>query len=130
MNAKPYRVTVVVDLQYGKRLRDLPAGEPVWVVDSAQNHSEIEAIWRERQISHLDGLTSFTFDAHALPEDWLISQFSAIDLHHGKFSHTPPWSVLNVIGVGWSERIADELAQFGFTDHTDTALGFETTREK
>jgi hypothetical protein len=37
MNTKPYRVHGVVDPLYGPRLCDLPADEPVWVIDTETN---------------------------------------------------------------------------------------------
>jgi hypothetical protein len=129
MNNKPYRVTVVVDPGFGAQLLDLPSGEPAWVVDSAENHPPIEAIWRERKAGHLEGITAFKFNASASREDWLVSELDAIELHRGEFSHTPPWSVLNVVGVPWSDRIMQELAGFGFTEHVDTPYGFEAKRK-
>jgi hypothetical protein len=128
MMEEPYRVTVVVDPQFGTRLRDLPAGEPCWVVDSAENHPVIASLWQNLKTGDADGITSFKVDSGGTPEDWLISELGAIDLHHGEYSHNPPWSVLNAVGVPWSDRIARGLAQFGFTHHADTELGFEARR--
>lgn len=75
------------------------------------------------------GITSFKFNPHGTPEDWLVSHLSIIDLHHGELSHDPPYSILNVIGVEWSYRIQEELGQFGFDRHETTAEGFVATRE-
>ena len=70
MSKKPYRVHIVVDPHYGDRLRDLPIGEPVWVVDSAGNRPVAQANWRERKTTdHLEGITVFSVDAEATPED-------------------------------------------------------------
>jgi hypothetical protein len=131
MNEKPYRIHVIVDASSGERIRDLPIEEPRWVVESADNLPIVQALWRERKTTnHLEGITSFKVDSKATPEDWLVSELSSIELHHGEFSHNPPWSVLNVIGVRWSERISSELGQFGFTEHVDTAIGFEAKRKQ
>jgi hypothetical protein len=129
MSEDSYRVHVVVDLEYGERLRDLPASEPAWVVDSKDNHPVIEALWREpKATDESGGITSFKYNADDKPEDWLIAVLSAVDLHHGEYSHDPPYSVLNVIGVEWSSRIQDELERFGFGRHETTVEGFVVVR--
>jgi hypothetical protein len=125
MNENKHRVTVVVDPEFGTRLRDLLTEEAVWVVDSSTNAPVIHAIWHEQKTTTSTEVTSFKFDTDASPEDWLIYELSTIELHHGEYSHDPPWSVLNVVGVPWSDRIAGELAELGFTQHVDTPLGFE-----
>jgi len=129
MNEEQYRVHVVVDPEYGERLRDLPVGEPVWVVDSERNHPVIRALWREHEgLDESAGITSFTFNRGGTCEDWLVAELSTIDLHHGEFSHDPPYSVLNVIGVGWSRAIQEELDRFGFGGHEATGDGFVARR--
>jgi len=130
MNDKPYRVHVVVNPHYGESIHSLPVEEPAWVVDSQDNHTVIQALWDERRITdHLVGITSFKFDDQATPEDWLVSILATIDLHHGEFSHDPPYSVLNVIGVKWSDRIQKELNEFGFNQYKPTPEGFVAIRE-
>lgn len=130
MNEKPYAVHVIVDPQFGCRLREIPAGEPVWIADTNINRPAHEAVGRERTAtSHLVGLSSFKVDLNDSPEDWLISKMETIDLHHGEMSHDPPWSVINVIGTRWTERIQKELARFGFEEHKDTADGFVAWKE-
>jgi hypothetical protein len=130
MDKEPYRVHVVVDPACGERLRTLPKGEPAWVVDSAENWLVIRSLWKERSPeTQLEGITSFKFDPTGVPEDWLLDEISTIDLHHGEYSNDPPYSVLNVIGVAWSDRIAEVLSEYGFVSHEPTAEGFVTRRE-
>lgn len=124
-----YRVHIVVDSKYGERLREFPVDEPVWVVDSECNHPVIQALWREREGARgHGGLTSFKYDPRTGPEDWLISHLSVIDLHHGEFSHDPPWSILNVVGVEWSDAIREEFAMFGVDQFETTEDGFVAMR--
>jgi hypothetical protein len=130
MSERPYRVHVVVDPHYGERIRDLPAGEPAWVADSPDNHPVIQAMWQERRtLDQFTGITSFKCDPNDKPDDSLISILSAVDLHHGEYSHKPPYSVLNVIGTSWSEAIQEKLDQYGFAAHEDTAGGFIARRD-
>ena len=125
MTSKPYRVHVIVDPQFGDRLRGIPSGEPVWIVATEVNRFAYESVGKERNPeSYLVGLSSFKGDPTASPETWLISELETIELHHGEMSHDPPWSVINVIGTRWTERIQEELARFGFEEHEDTAEGF------
>ncbi len=129
MKGKPYTVHVVVDPEFGERLREIPLGEPVWIADTEVNRPAYEAVGRERNPeSHLVGLSSFKVERAARPEDWLISELAEIELHHGEYSHDPPWSRINVIGAKWTERIQKELARFGFTAHRATREGFEATK--
>ena len=90
----------------------------------------IQSLWNEhKSASHPDGITSFVFDPDAASEDWLIAEISVIDLHHGEFSHSPAYSILNVIGVRWSDRIQEVLARFGFDYHEPTTEGFVAKRK-
>jgi len=120
---------VILDPAFGNRLREMPDGEPVWIVDTPPNRLAYEAVGKERKPeSHIVGLSSFKVDPKGKPEDWLISELETIDLHHGEISHDPPWSLINVIGSKWTERTGRELARFGFTTHEDTAEGFLATK--
>jgi hypothetical protein len=130
INKKPYRVYVVVDPHYRERLRDLPADEPIWVIDSAENHPVIQTLWNERKGSiNVDGITSFKYDPKANPEEWFVTELATIDLHHGEISHNPPYSVLEIIGVLWSDKIENVLKEYGFIKYERTAQGFITWRE-
>ena len=121
---------MIVDPSFGGRIREIPAGEPIWIVDTACNRLAYEAVRKERtQENHLVGLTSFKVDPAAHPEDWLISELETIDLHHGELSHDTPWSLINVLGVKWTERIGEELARYGFSNHQETLEGFLATKE-
>jgi hypothetical protein len=127
--SKAYRVHIVVDPFYGAHILDLPVGEPAWVVDSPENHPVISRIWKERPVlGQLSGITSFKFDAKTKPDDRLINILWSADLHHGEYSHDPPYSILNVIGVDWSEKIQEELDRFGFNSHEITLEGFVARR--
>jgi hypothetical protein len=130
MKEKPYGVHVIVDPDFGERLREIPAGEPVWIVDSEVNHPVIQAIWQETdQKDFMIGITSFRADPNCRPEDSLTSQLYAIDMHFGDQSSDPPYSFLNVIGAAWSERIQKELDRLDLTVHQETPQGFRASKE-
>ena len=118
-----------MDPEFGERLREFSVDEPVWVVDSECNHHVVQALWRERAgADGQGGFTSFKYNPRTGPEDWLISNVSVIDLHHGEYSHDPRWSILNVIGVKWSDAVADELGRFGVDRFETTEEGFVAMR--
>ena len=127
---KPYKVHIVVDLDYGNRIRDLPLNEPAWIIDSDINRPVVEAIWQEgKQQDYLVGITIFQGAASDSQEDCLIAELETIELHHGSQSHDPPYSILDVIGIHWSERIKEAFANYGFTSHTSTKNGFIVEKE-
>ena len=125
MNNQPYGVFVIVDPNFGERLREIPIGQPVWIAGTPVNQAAYNTIGKERNITdYRIGLTSFVVNMKATPEEWLVSEIATIDLHHGEYSHKPPWSIITVIGTCWSERIKEELERFGFVKHEDNRNGF------
>jgi hypothetical protein len=125
--ARPYKVIVVVDPDFGERLADLPRGVPVWIVDTAANRSVANRLWKERPgESHLTGIT--TFRGGRTAEADLVDELSIIDLHHGTYSADPPYSELEVYGAAETSDIRSALGKIGFevTERTDT--GFRATR--
>jgi hypothetical protein len=128
MNSAQYRVIVVVDRGFGEKLETIPAGVPVWIVDSSVNRAAAEKMWAAApQVSHLEGITIFTSPEGASPERSLIGQIDTIDLHHGIYSADPPYSVLDVIGVAITEGIKSALEQNGFTEIHPLEAGFRAS---
>lgn len=126
---KPYRVLVVVDREYGQRLTALTQEGPVWIVDTPANRGVAQEIWdAEPNRSHLQGVTTFKFPEDGSSEDILVNELNTIDLHHGKYSASPPYSVLDVIGTAMTPRLRTELGQFGFNEFQETPHGFRAVR--
>jgi hypothetical protein len=66
MTGKPYTVHVIVDPEFGERLREIPTGEPVWIADTEVNRPAYEAVGKERNPeSYLVGLSSFKIERTA-----------------------------------------------------------------
>ncbi len=127
--AEAYRIFVVLDRGYGKRVSELARTGPVWIVDTALNRVAAAEVWAAHpDRSHLDGVTTFKAGDGCSPEDTLVNHLDTIDLHHGSYSADPPYSVLEVIGVEVSERVKAELSQFGFNEFEATAEGFSAVR--
>jgi hypothetical protein len=123
--AEAHRVFVVLDRDYGEGLSALTQKGPVWIVDTPLNRSVAQNFWTANpNHSHLDGVTTFKFGVDASPEDNLINELDAIDLHHGTYSANPPYTVLEVIGTSISDRLKSKLSEFGFNQFESTTQGF------
>ncbi|MGH9496351.1 MAG: hypothetical protein ACRD3B_15230, partial [Candidatus Sulfotelmatobacter sp.] len=125
----PYRVFVVLDREYGERLSQLVETSPVWIVDTPQNRAVAKGIWSvEPGRSHLDGVTTFKTADDSSAEDALLQELETIDLHHGVYSANPPYTVVEVIGTGISDRVKGKFAEFGFDQFEPTSHGFRAIR--
>ena len=125
----PYTVCVVVDREFGDRLSELAAEVPVWIVNTTLNRTAAQQLWKERKHEdHLRGVTTFEGSESSSPEDLLVSQIDTIDLHHGIYSASPPYTILEVLGAALSDRIKAELSKFGFTEFSATPKGFCASR--
>jgi hypothetical protein len=114
------KVHLVVAPNYSERLAGLPPGEPAWVADTTRNKPVIQSIWSQKR----EGITSFRVAPGATPEDWLLSVLGEIELHHGEYSQSPPYSALNIIGTSLSQRLQIELESYGFKSFKNTTEGF------
>ena len=69
MGKLPYSVSVVLDREFGPRLRDLLEQGPVWAVDSPVNRKEAKRLWSEfPDRDHLEGITVFRTGAKSTPK--------------------------------------------------------------
>lgn len=120
MTPAPSIVHVIVDPDYGERLRDLPGDEAAWVADTSTNHPVIKSIWA----THSVGITSFKAPADQTPEDWLFGVLDTVEDHHCEYSQTPPYSTLRVIGTTLTPRIRVRLESYDFVRFEDLPEGF------
>ena len=123
-----YRVHVVLDPAFGKRLAHLPANEPVWIIKTPDNEVEVRAAWKQQKPgNHLTGITLFD-SCDGDPEAALLDVLGTVDLHHGEHSANPPYSILEVVGCPSSDPIRAALADVGFAVAVSTAGGFTAQR--
>jgi hypothetical protein len=122
-------VLVVLDPNFGDRLRDAWRGQPVWITMSSINASEVEALRANTPSpNHLTGITGFAHDEGAAAEDRLLVQLSTIDLHHGPYSTNTPYKVLTVTGAQLTEPVRAALSELGFSTFQQRPDGFAATR--
>ena len=129
MGSPPYSVTVVLDREFGQRLRELVDEGPVWVVDSPVNRDTAHKLWAEfPDRSHLNGITVFKAAAGRSGEQILTDEIDTIDLHHGVYSANPAYTVIRVLGCELNAEVEGSLSGYGFDSFTRNANGFEARR--
>jgi hypothetical protein len=129
--AEPYKVRIVVDREFGERLLALPRGEPVWIVDSPANEPVVQQLWNDSpDESHLTGITAFKDMEASSPEQMLIAELGAIELHHGPDSANPPFTLIEVLGTPLTDNTKNALIQYGFDNFQENSIGFIATRRE
>lgn len=101
-------VVVVIDPAFADRLIGLIGQAPIWIARSEANAPVVESL-RSRGVD----ITTFRYDPALPPEQHLLSQLPAIDLHHGPYSSDPPYRVLKIIGVSLTAGVRDGLTALG-----------------
>jgi hypothetical protein len=123
-----YAVAIVVDPAF-ERLVAVADIMATWVADTPFNRPLAEQYWRDHPArSSAESLTTFKVASTKSPEDWCAGVLSDVDLHHGFYSHNPPYSAVEVFGVALSARLRSAFAEFGFTQFQERTDGFGTTR--
>ena|SRR3989442_15403212 len=120
MQTSSSKVHLIVAPDYGELLASLPSGEPAWVADTPPNKTVIQRMWSQKW----EGITSFQVAPTATPEDWVLSILGQVELHHGEYSQSPPYSALQVVGTGLSQRLREEFEIYGFKQFEDAPDGF------
>lgn len=129
--AEPPSVVVVLDPDFGERLKELWPGSAVWIVMSRANKPVIEALWSSApDHSHLTGITGVPCDEATPPEELLLVHLWDIDLHHGPNSSRTPYRVLKVIGAFPTAAVRKAVRELGFDRVTPTREGFSTLRSE
>lgn len=59
-------------------------------------------------------MTIFGVDFDSSPAEWCRAILPAVEEHHGRYSHVPPVSALEVYGTELTEELLVELAALGF----------------
>jgi|SRR5215469_6897267 len=127
MSAASYKIYVVVDRFFGERLALLET--PVWIVDTPTNKPVAQRLWRQFDVvDHLTGITTFDDIKSSSPEELLLAELDTIDLHHGSYSATPPYTVIEVIGASLTVNIRNALGAYGFNQFQESSAGFTAKR--
>ena len=126
-----YRITVVVNREFGDNLTKIAKHVHVWLCNTPMNlqaahsvneHLKQEGKWNEQ------GITTFRISSSETPEEMIISQMATIDLHYNEYSHYPAWSEIEIYGVSPTPRLREELQGYGVTEFRKTPEGFVCSR--
>ncbi len=129
LNANAESVLVIVDPDFGEKLRAIPVGRPVWITMSPANEPIVRSLWESRgSTNHLTGTTGFRFDREISAGDRFRAELDTIDLHHGPYSSISPYMEIEVIGARLTAEIRAELSELGFTDFAKIEDGFAARR--
>ncbi|MCM3870506.1 MAG: hypothetical protein ND895_07435 [Pyrinomonadaceae bacterium] len=129
MSDTPYKVTIIVDPEFGDRLQKVEP--PVWIADTPVNRAAAERVWSEcPEESHLNGVTTFQIDLNLTADEWCAGILSAVDLHHGEYSHRPPYSVVEVIGTRLTIGLRQAFSKYGLKEFVKGADGFRARGSK
>ena len=121
----PYAVAVIVDPVFGERLFDIVSRMPAWIADTPENRRAFERHWAGHSGEpHTVGVTAFKVDPTTAPDEWCVNVLGDIDLHHGAFSHDPPYTVLEIYGAGPTPNLRAALGERGFTTIMERPDGF------
>ena len=128
---KPHKVAVVVDPIFGERLRDLSKRLHVWICAAKVNVEIAQEIYSKTGNEHSweSGVTTFKFMESDSSEEIFLGIIDTVDLHHGEFSHVPPWSVVEVYGTKLTPAIKSKLTLFGEGSFEEIETGFVFLRK-
>ncbi len=101
-------VLLVLNPNFGTRLKDVDKMTPIWVVRSPEN----EENWDPRE--HAPGSAIFNASGPNLNET-LLSVLPDVDLHFGAYSSSEPYARIQVEGLTLTEKLARSLAALGFS---------------
>ncbi|HEY4031564.1 MAG TPA: hypothetical protein VGM25_14550 [Caulobacteraceae bacterium] len=124
-------ILVILDPDYGPRLREVPPGRPIWIAMSPANEPVVRSLWQTRtDVGSVTGITGFRFDAGVAAEENFLANLDTIDLHHGPYSTPVPYTELEVIGAPLNSTVRAVLSQIGFTQFITGEDGFVARRSK
>lgn len=114
-------VALVVDPNYGRRLRALDARMPIWAIKSPTN----ESAWNPAESAHQNSAL-FKADSADAIDDNVIGSLVDIDEHFGVHSlPRNPYAGILVIGAAFSTGLKAALEENGFKHFRETDEGFE-----
>jgi hypothetical protein len=116
------RVALVLDPDYGERLRELATQMAVRIIDSPTNKAVARELWeRNPNAEHM--ITTFK-EPSVRAETCSEGLMENIELHHGHHSQTPALRELEVVGLKLTPTVQKVLTDFGFAFKERTIAAF------
>lgn len=128
-------LVVVLDPDYGDRIKTAAQIAPVWVVASLVNRAACERIWAaHRTVDHRErgAVTCYDVTDHEDRLGNLLSVLPTLEEHYGeihddRFSF-PSGFVLGVLGLNPTETVTSALKEFGFSAFVELAEGLNASK--
>jgi hypothetical protein len=121
-----YSVAIVVDPGFGSRLKALAETQHVWAVKSAANdRAAAELREGDDDFSFEKGVTMFAPSVGDSPVQWCADIIGTVEEHHGRHSHVPPVTVLDIYGAEPTPQLRRVLARYRFTHVVEKTEGFQ-----
>ncbi|MFM0073665.1 hypothetical protein PQQ86_21145 [Paraburkholderia sediminicola] len=128
----PYTIALVVDPDFGSRLIAVSSRIHTWIVATTANAASAEKIWTEQPEPHSYsiecGVTIFHADLDEDRNRWCETMLNAVDEHHNSYSHDPGYTVIEVYGTPFEERLRSAFTELGFSSFEQTAYGFRARK--
>jgi hypothetical protein len=108
-----YKIAIVCDPHFGDRLISLAQEMPVWVCESKDNDvivSKYCTAHPEKTIER--GIIRFRPPLMWSHEENFEDLLYSVDIHHGEYSHSPPWSELWIYGLEYTPLIDKVVAAY------------------
>ena len=122
-------VAIVVDPEFSERLLPLAREMNVWIADTPVNRPSAELFWSSNvDDSSRRTVTTFKVKLGEAGEHWCRAILPQVDLHHGEYSQSPPYSVVDVFGARLTPELRDVFAEYGFANCAERSGGFRATR--
>lgn len=128
----PYTVALVTDPDFGSRLAAVSSRVHTWIVATAANSAAAEEIWaaqpQPRSYSIKRGVTTFRAELDEDRVSLCERMLTALDEHHNNHSHYPGYTVLEIYGISFTERLRPPFTELGFSSFEQTAYGFRAVK--
>ena len=101
----------------------------VWLAETSPNRGRAEAYWRAHPQKSLEqGVTTFKVRLTDSPEQMVLGTLGVVDLHHGEYSHTPPWDTLEIYGASPTPALSKALLELGASEMHPIPGGFRASK--
>lgn len=110
----PHHVAIVLDTEFGAKLRSLAAQLHVWAINSPTNKPVIEELWTaSTSHSPARSVTAFPSPSTGQAEASFIALLADIDAHHTQSNQNPSWSALHCFGIAPTPTVREALETYG-----------------
>jgi hypothetical protein len=116
-------VALVLEKNFGEQLTSIVKRGEAWVVASPGN-TEVAS----RLIAEGYHITTFRRPDNFVPESTGAGMLENIELHHGKYSRSPPYGRLEVYGAELNDEFRRELESYDFREFAVKANHFEARK--